>query len=72
MLTLTKDTVVRSMSAAHPPAARAHSGDVVKFITMDAMGDQYVGQNDYEIDESLGGNPATGPCSWKARNPETR
>ncbi len=69
MLTLTKDTVVRSMSAAHPPAARAHSGDVVKFITMDAMGDQYVGQNDYEIDESLGGNPATGPLFVEGAQP---
>ncbi|MEG2622778.1 MAG: acetamidase/formamidase family protein [Clostridia bacterium] len=61
MLTLNTDTVIRSMSAAHAPVAQAVSGDVVKFVTMDAMGNQYTGQADFVIDEDKGCNPATGP-----------
>ena len=69
MITLSKNTVVRSMSANHPPVAIAKSGDRVKFITMDCMGDQYYGQESMIIDESKGGNPATGPLYVEGAKP---
>ncbi|HEY5523578.1 MAG TPA: acetamidase/formamidase family protein [Desulfuromonadaceae bacterium] len=69
MLTLTTKAVIRSMTAAHVPAAKAHSGENVKFITLDAMGNQYVGQPSYEINEDLVGNPATGPLYIEEANP---
>lgn len=69
MLTLTTDTVIRSMSAQHPPVATARSGDVVKFITMDAMGNQWYGQDDFTIDDAKGANPATGPLFIEEAEP---
>lgn len=69
MLTISKDNVHRALSREIPPAAWCESGERVRFITMDAMGDQFVDDNNPIIDESKAGNPSTGPLYVKGAEP---
>ena len=69
MLILTTDTVVRTFSSQHTPAATVKSGDEVKFFTLDSMGNQWRGQADYTLDNSIGSNPATGPVYVEGAEP---
>lgn len=69
MLTISKDNVHRALSREIPPAAWCESGERVRFITMDAMGDQFVDANNPIIDESKAGNPSTGPLYVKGAEP---
>lgn len=61
MLTITKEHVHRALSGSIPPACVCSPGQRVRFLTMDAMGDQFVDDANPVIDESLAGNPSTGP-----------
>lgn len=62
MLTISKQHTVFALSPNDPPAARADSGDTVRFETLDCFGEQITNEN-----QQLGGidwariNPATGP-----------
>ncbi len=69
MLVLNPEKVIRSMSAKHPPAARARPGDTVKFISMDAFGDQYASAFSGVFDENKAHNPATGPLFVEGAEP---
>lgn len=69
MITITKETVHRALSADASPAAYAVSGDMVKFITMDALGDQYTNDSSPMIDEDKAGNPSSGPLYVRNARP---
>lgn len=62
MLTLHTDTKIHVMSRNNPPAARANSGDTVRFETLDCFACQIKSENQIlgELDWS-NINPATGP-----------
>lgn len=69
MLTISKENVHRALSPEIPPVAWCEPGTRVCFITMDAMGDQFVDDNDPIIDESKAGNPSTGPLYVNGAEP---
>lgn len=69
MLTIDKSHVYRALSGDIPPAAVCDPGQRVCFLTMDALGDQYVDDDDPIIDESLAGNPSTGPLYVRGAMP---
>ena len=70
MQTITRDHVIYQMSAAHPCAARAASGETVVFETLDCFGGQITRE-----DQHLNGidwtniNPATGPLYVEGAQP---
>lgn len=69
MLTISKSNVHRALSGDIPPAAVCDPGQQVRFLTMDALGDQYVDDANPIIDESFAGNPSTGPLYVRGAMP---
>lgn len=69
MLTITNESVHRAMSAGIPPAAVCDPGKSVRFITLDALGGQFVDDNNPIIDEDKAGNPSTGPLYVNGAEP---
>lgn len=69
MLTISKAHVHRALSGDIPAAAVCDPGERVRFLTMDALGDQYVDDANPIIDESLAGNPSTGPLYVRGAMP---
>ena len=69
MLTITNESVHRAMSAEIPPAAVCDPGKSVRFITLDALGGQFVDDNNPIIDEDKAGNPSTGPLYVNGAEP---
>ena len=61
MLTIKKDVVHRTISGDIKPAGFCNPGDTVRFLTRDAMGDQYYDDDNPVIDEEKAGNPSSGP-----------
>lgn len=69
MLTITKDVVYREISGGVKPAGFCSPGESVRFLTMDAMGDQFFDDEDPIIDESRAGNPSSGPLYVSGAEP---
>lgn len=69
MLTISTENVHRVLSSNTPPAAWCEPGEYVRFITMDALGNQFADDNNPIIDESKAGNPSTGPLYVRGAEP---
>ena len=70
MQTITRDHVIYQMSASHPCAARAASGETVIFETLDCFGGQLTREDQHLNGIDWGNiNPATGPLYVEGAQP---
>ena len=70
MITIHRDTVVYAMSAENAPVARAASGDMLRFETLDCFGGQLKSEADKLVSLDWNRvNPATGPVFVEGAQP---